>query len=57
MLLTCEQPVSPVQVEILFEPFPPAADVDVYTVTCRTASERLVRAADGEEGIGGCSRK
>ncbi|XP_075894107.1 phosphatidylinositol phosphatase PTPRQ isoform X3 [Nelusetta ayraudi] len=43
MLLTCEQPVSPVQVEILFEPFPPAADVDVYTVTCRTASERLVR--------------
>lgn len=44
MLLTCEQPVSPVEVEIVFKPFPSAADVDVYTVTCRTASERLVRA-------------
>lgn len=44
MLLTCEQPVSPVEVEIVFKPFASAADVDVYTVTCRTASERLVRA-------------
>lgn len=46
MLLTCEQPVSPVGVEIAFKPFPSAADVDVYTVTCRTArEERLVRAS------------
>lgn len=44
MLLTCEQPVSPVEVEIVFKPFPSAADVDVYMVTCRTASERLVGA-------------
>lgn len=44
MLLACEQPVSPVEVEIVFKPFPSAADVDAYTVTCWTASERLVRA-------------
>lgn len=43
MLLACEQPVSPVEVEIVFKPFFSAADVDVYSVTCRTARERLVR--------------
>lgn len=43
ILLTCEQPLNPVEVELVFQPSPSAKDPDTYTVTCRTASNHLVR--------------
>ncbi|KAM7414498.1 hypothetical protein PAMA_019354 [Pampus argenteus] len=42
VLLTCEQHSNPVEVEVVFHPFPYAQDPDSYTATCRTASNHLV---------------
>ncbi|XP_008281722.1 phosphatidylinositol phosphatase PTPRQ [Stegastes partitus] len=38
-LLTCEQHSNPVEVEVVFQPFP---GTDSYTITCRPASSHLV---------------
>ncbi|XP_039664458.1 phosphatidylinositol phosphatase PTPRQ isoform X3 [Perca fluviatilis] len=42
VLLTCEQHLNPVEVEVVFQSFPSTKDADTYTVTCRTASNQLV---------------
>ncbi|XP_028441228.1 phosphatidylinositol phosphatase PTPRQ isoform X2 [Perca flavescens] len=42
VLLTCEQHLNPVEVEVVFQSFPSIKDADTYTVTCRTASNQLV---------------
>ncbi|XP_035858940.1 phosphatidylinositol phosphatase PTPRQ isoform X1 [Sander lucioperca] len=42
VLLTCEQHLNPVEVEVVFQSFPSTKDSDTYTVTCRTASNQLV---------------
>ncbi|XP_051239471.1 phosphatidylinositol phosphatase PTPRQ [Dicentrarchus labrax] len=42
ILLTCEQHLNPVELEVIFQSFPSAKDPDTYTVTCRTASNHLV---------------
>ncbi|XP_067445742.1 phosphatidylinositol phosphatase PTPRQ [Thunnus thynnus] len=42
VLLTCEQHSNPVEVELVFHPFPYAQHPDSYTITCRTASNHLV---------------
>nr|XP_046251054.1 phosphatidylinositol phosphatase PTPRQ isoform X3 [Scatophagus argus] len=42
ILLTCEQLLNPVEVELAFQPFPSTHDPDTYTVTCRTAKNHLV---------------
>ncbi|KAM8751980.1 phosphatidylinositol phosphatase PTPRQ [Acanthopagrus schlegelii] len=42
ILLTCEQHLNPVDVELVFPHFPATKDPDTYTVTCRTANNRLV---------------
>ncbi|KAK2842216.1 hypothetical protein Q5P01_012416 [Channa striata] len=41
-LLTCEQPSTPVEVEVVFPSFPTNQDPDSYTVTCQTANNHLV---------------
>ncbi|XP_037623294.1 phosphatidylinositol phosphatase PTPRQ isoform X2 [Sebastes umbrosus] len=41
-LLTCEQHLNPVEVEVVFQSFPSTKGPDTYTVTCRTASNHLV---------------
>ncbi|XP_067356322.1 phosphatidylinositol phosphatase PTPRQ isoform X2 [Channa argus] len=41
-LLTCEQPLTPVEVEIVFPSFPSSQDPDSYTVTCSAANNHLV---------------
>ncbi|XP_068168501.1 phosphatidylinositol phosphatase PTPRQ isoform X2 [Antennarius striatus] len=41
-LLTFEQHLTPVQMELVFKSFPSAKKSDIYTVTCRTASNHLV---------------
>ncbi|KAM4572267.1 phosphatidylinositol phosphatase PTPRQ-like isoform 3-T3 [Odontesthes bonariensis] len=40
VLLTCEQRLHPVEVELMFEPFPSTQDPDSYTVTCKPAANR-----------------
>ncbi|XP_076588486.1 phosphatidylinositol phosphatase PTPRQ [Chaetodon auriga] len=42
ILLTCEQRLNPVEVELIFQSFPSSKNPDTYTVTCRTASNHLV---------------
>ncbi|XP_070763484.1 phosphatidylinositol phosphatase PTPRQ [Enoplosus armatus] len=42
VLLTCEQHLNPVEVEVAFQSFPSTKDPDTYAVTCRTASDHLV---------------
>ncbi|KAM3838280.1 uncharacterized protein ACN63O_023158, partial [Diretmus argenteus] len=42
VLLTCEQHSEPVVVEVVFQPFPSSQGAEVYTVTCRTASNHMV---------------
>ncbi|XP_032379548.1 phosphatidylinositol phosphatase PTPRQ isoform X1 [Etheostoma spectabile] len=42
VLLTCEQHLNPVEVEVVFHSFPSTKDSDTYTVTCRTASNQLM---------------
>ncbi|XP_031716794.1 phosphatidylinositol phosphatase PTPRQ [Anarrhichthys ocellatus] len=42
VLLTCEQHLNPVEVEVVFQSFPSTKDSDAYSVTCRTASNQLV---------------
>uniref|UniRef100_UPI0037E94576 phosphatidylinositol phosphatase PTPRQ n=1 Tax=Semicossyphus pulcher TaxID=241346 RepID=UPI0037E94576 len=42
VLLTCEQHLNPVEVQVVFQSFPSTKDTDTYTVTCRTASNHLV---------------
>ncbi|XP_078113021.1 phosphatidylinositol phosphatase PTPRQ [Sander vitreus] len=42
VLLTCEQHLNPVEVEVVFQSFPSTKDSDTYTVICRTASNQLV---------------
>lgn len=46
ILLTWEQHLTPVEVELVF---PSTEDKDTYTVTCRTATNHLVRTL--EQGI------
>lgn len=41
--LTCEQHLKPVEVEVLFQTFPSTKYSDAYTVTCRSATNQLVR--------------
>ncbi|XP_029289790.1 phosphatidylinositol phosphatase PTPRQ [Cottoperca gobio] len=41
-LLTCEQHLNPVEVEVVFQSFPSTKDPDIYTVTCMTASNHMV---------------
>ncbi|XP_029951736.1 phosphatidylinositol phosphatase PTPRQ [Salarias fasciatus] len=42
VLLACEQHSHPVEVELVFQSFSSSGDPSSYTVTCRTASNRLV---------------
>ncbi|XP_010783175.1 uncharacterized protein [Notothenia coriiceps] len=42
VLLTCEQHLNPVEVEVVFQSFPFTEDPDTYTVTCMTARKHLV---------------
>ncbi|XP_033940418.1 phosphatidylinositol phosphatase PTPRQ [Pseudochaenichthys georgianus] len=42
VLLTCEQHLNPVEVEVVFQSFPFTEDPDTYTVTCMTARNQLV---------------
>ncbi|XP_068459000.1 phosphatidylinositol phosphatase PTPRQ isoform X3 [Clinocottus analis] len=42
VLLTCEQQLNPVEVEVVFQSFPSTKDSDAYKVTCRTASNKQV---------------
>ncbi|XP_027128795.1 uncharacterized protein LOC109141787, partial [Larimichthys crocea] len=42
ILLTCEQPLNPVEVEVIFQSFPSTEASDTYIITCRTASNHLV---------------
>ncbi|XP_063754737.1 uncharacterized protein LOC134874599 [Eleginops maclovinus] len=42
VFLTCEQHLNPVKVEVVFQYFPSTEAPDTYTVTCMTASNRLV---------------
>lgn len=43
VLLTCEQQLNPIEVEVVFQSFPSTKYSDAYKVTCRTASNQLVR--------------
>lgn len=43
VLLICEQHLNPVEVEVVFQAFVSTEAPDSYTVTCRTASNHLVR--------------
>ncbi|XP_056272982.1 phosphatidylinositol phosphatase PTPRQ [Pseudoliparis swirei] len=42
VLLTCEQQLNPIEVEVVFQSFPSTKYSDAYKVTCRTASNQLV---------------
>ncbi|KAM9352376.1 phosphatidylinositol phosphatase PTPRQ [Symphorus nematophorus] len=42
ILVTCEQHLTPVEVELVFHSFPSTKDADTYTVTCRSAGNHLV---------------
>ncbi|XP_041854149.1 phosphatidylinositol phosphatase PTPRQ [Melanotaenia boesemani] len=42
VLLTCEQLLHPLEVEVVFESFPISQDADSYTVTCRSAGNFLI---------------
>ncbi|KAM7396653.1 hypothetical protein PAMP_019679 [Pampus punctatissimus] len=50
VLLTCEQHSNPVEVEVVFHPFPYTRDPDSYRVTCRTASNHQIITKVREEG-------
>ncbi|XP_061578770.1 phosphatidylinositol phosphatase PTPRQ [Cololabis saira] len=41
VLLTCEQPLRPVEVEAVFKSFPSTKEPDSYNLTCRTAGNHL----------------
>ena len=49
VLLTCEQRLHSVEVELVFEPFPSTQDPDSYTVTCKPAGNRPVRTLEEVE--------
>ncbi|XP_065812716.1 phosphatidylinositol phosphatase PTPRQ [Labrus bergylta] len=42
VLLTCEQHLVPVEVQVVFQSFPSTPEPDTFSVACRTASNHLV---------------
>ncbi|XP_023811637.1 phosphatidylinositol phosphatase PTPRQ isoform X3 [Oryzias latipes] len=42
VLLTSKKPLHPVEVDVVFEPFPLTEDADAFTVTCKPASANVM---------------